>query len=224
MLQATPTKRWDAHCNYLSSSAMTKYALICIFIKLEKEICVILLYQGHTSPEIHIKACTKELKKNEVHVELWVNYFIHTLGPIPKDWYLKEEMTRKTSIWDVLVSQFCVDFNFSNEYVCLVEYLKVVKRVSFPTRNSFLEFLDNSSCGVIPDSGFQKVVACRKINKELDDEQLEGLRNLSFKELEGNHNIKDDPPLVSHNLKPLMLPKFNNFSDKKPKLASTGDC
>jgi len=60
---------------------------------------------------------------------------------IPKALFTKEEMKRHAYSWDEMTSQFCVYFHFSEEYSHIVEALKAVKRVLFPTKNPLVKKL-----------------------------------------------------------------------------------
>jgi len=41
--------------------------------------------------------------------------FIHTLGTIPKNWYLEPKMGREITNWDQLIQRFKLTFNFEHE-------------------------------------------------------------------------------------------------------------
>jgi hypothetical protein len=66
-------------------------------------------------------------------------------------------------------------------------------------------------------------MACGKVDKEPDEDDLEELRHLSFHETEGERDIKDGPIIDAPHLLPLKLWKHNIRTDDKPKLASIGD-
>lgn len=93
----------------------------------------------------------------------------------------------------------------------------------FPTQKLITEAGSNLSCGILPNSGFHEVVACSKVNKEHEDDELGELRHFSFKEYEGERSNKDDPVKDAPHLKPLKLRKQHIGTEYEPKLASIGD-
>jgi len=68
------------------------------------------------------------------------------------------------------------------------------------------------------ESRFHEVFACSKVNRDLNEDDLKGLRHLSFKESEGGESIRDAP-----HLKHMKLCEHNIGTEENPKLASIGD-
>ena len=50
-----------------------------------------------------------------LYVDMWVHQFIHTLGTLPQDLYLKEGMKRQTTNLESLIAQLGSDFYFPYE-------------------------------------------------------------------------------------------------------------
>ena len=61
-------------------------------------------YDGQTNPRIHVVACVKAWKHTKV--DEWVHLFVHTLDPIPKNWYTETELHRGTKTWSLLIEGF----------------------------------------------------------------------------------------------------------------------
>nr|KUM45650.1 hypothetical protein ABT39_MTgene2486 [Picea glauca]KUM45671.1 hypothetical protein ABT39_MTgene2507 [Picea glauca]KUM45676.1 hypothetical protein ABT39_MTgene2512 [Picea glauca] len=70
------------------------------------------VYNGDTDPFVYVEHCTQHWEIEGLRSDLWVNKFIHNLGPIPQDWYLHEETRRQTRDWKTLQTQFCEDLSF----------------------------------------------------------------------------------------------------------------
>lgn len=94
-LQATHGRWWGAHRNQFEKWESIKFAMLSRFSIHKKNSKYIPVYEGHTSPQ-HVQSCTIVLTKLGLLVELWVNYFIHTLGTFLQAWYLKEEIKMHT--------------------------------------------------------------------------------------------------------------------------------
>jgi hypothetical protein len=46
------------------------------------------LFNGRSDPKVHIEHCLKQWRVAEVPSHLWIQLFLHSLGPIPKSWYI----------------------------------------------------------------------------------------------------------------------------------------
>lgn len=101
--------------------------------------------------------------------------------------------------------------------------MKTIKWVLFPIGKPIVEFFDKLGWRIVPDLGFYFIIPCKIIDRELDYEYLEGLRHLSFREYEGDHNINDDSSPDAQYLQPLILGKFNISSDEKPNMQYVQD-
>lgn len=74
------------------------------------------------------------------------------------------------------------------------------------------------------ESVYHEAVSCGKVEKKLDEDDLEELRHLSFHEnLEGEWDISYDIVINAPHLLPLKLWKHNIRTNGKPKLASIVD-
>lgn len=62
------------------------------------------IFQGHISPHKNFQICSAIWRNDGFHIQLWVHIFILNLGTLPQSSFLKEEMKRQTSDYDVLVS------------------------------------------------------------------------------------------------------------------------
>lgn len=84
--------------------------------------------------------------------------FIHTLGIIPRDWYLKEELKRKTMDWNIMANQFFKYFSLCNIDAKIHEALKSIKRVLFPFESTLVEFSIYRYFSHLYDSRFHEIV------------------------------------------------------------------
>jgi hypothetical protein len=48
-------------------------------------------YDGLSDPTEHIKHCLKVWKVAQFPSQFWVHQFFHSLGMVPKSWYVHEE-------------------------------------------------------------------------------------------------------------------------------------
>jgi hypothetical protein len=132
---------------------------------------------------------------------LWVQLFPHSLGPIPKAWYIHEETRRKTNSWKTLADKFCKDFSFTSKYPELKIVLKRIKEMLFTDvckRKSVPVVCSNHSqvlqSNLHLDTN-KTPIECHKIEKDLENpDDLEELRNLSIKETEGSREIQNTLP------------------------------
>jgi len=65
--------------------------------------------------------------------------------------------------------------------------------------------IDQKTLEHIYELGYHEAVACGKVEKELNEDDLEELRNLSFHETKGERDIKDGPIIHAPHLIPLKL-------------------
>lgn len=132
-------------------------------------------------------------------------------------------MKRYTIEWEPIVAKFSSDFSFSDVDEKIVIALKTTKRVLFPIGKPIEEYKDQDVIEYIYELRFHEVFACGKVNLDLDDDDLEELRHLNFKEYKGEWNIKEDLVHNAAHLNPLKLHKHNIGVEEKPKLDSIGD-
>jgi hypothetical protein len=58
---------------------------------------VVKLFNEHSDSKEHIEKCVTQWKVAEIQCRLWVQLFPHSLGPIPKAWFMHEETRRQTN-------------------------------------------------------------------------------------------------------------------------------
>jgi hypothetical protein len=168
----------------------------------------------------------------EAPSHLWVHVFLHSLGPIPKAWYIHEEARIHMNYWKTLQEQFCKDLSFTSKCPELNTVLQRIREILFTKicekRSSLVVCIDHvqflqSSLSLEID---KIIVPCFKVEKDLEKpNDLKELRNLDIKETEGSREIQDIVP--SHTCSsynhPLKLWKVNIGSADNPKIASIGD-
>jgi hypothetical protein len=80
-------------------------------------------------------SCSSENQTLEYTLKIpslfWVQVFPHSLGQIPKSWFIHEETRRQTSDWRTLATQFCKDFSFTSKYHELERVLQNIKELIF---------------------------------------------------------------------------------------------
>jgi hypothetical protein len=74
--------------------------------EMHKYFQVVQLFDGQYDPKTHIKQCVRQWQVVELPSQLWVQLFPHSLGPIPKSWYIHEETKRETNNRKTLAEQF----------------------------------------------------------------------------------------------------------------------
>jgi hypothetical protein len=80
---------------------------------------------------MHIEHFLKQWRVVEVPSHLWVQVFFHSLGPIPRAWYIHEETRRQMNCWQTLQEQFCKDFSFTSKYPELNIVLQRIREMIF---------------------------------------------------------------------------------------------
>lgn len=68
-----------------------------------------------------------------------------------------------------------------------------------------------------------RLVTCERIDAELEEDILEGLRHLAFEETEGERGIHKSPSTKGTHLLPVKLRNQNVVMEEKPKIATVGD-
>jgi hypothetical protein len=84
------------------------------------------LFDGRFDPKVHIEHFLKQWRVAKVPPHLWVQLFLHSLGPILKSWYIHEETRKQINCWQTLQDQFFKDFSFTSKYP---ELNKVLQRI-----------------------------------------------------------------------------------------------
>jgi hypothetical protein len=105
-LQDTPTRKWATHRALIMEWEDAKQAIRCRFQsrdQLKEEMNIdfqdVQLFDGRFDPKVYIEHCLKHCQIVEVPSHLWVQVFIHSLGPVPKSWYIHEDTRRQTRCW-----------------------------------------------------------------------------------------------------------------------------
>jgi hypothetical protein len=190
------------------------------------------LFIGESDPIIHIEQCVTQWQVVDIPSLFWVKLFPHSLGPIPKAWFIHKETRRQTSDWRTLAAQFCKDFSFTSKYPELEPILQNIKELLSTTNNdkrsNFVvclrhtqEFKTKIHLPVI-----RNPIECYHIIKSSESlDELEELRNPAIKETEENKEIQNTIPSEtdsSYN-QPLKLQRLNIRTEEKPKIALVGD-
>jgi len=89
------------------------------------------LFEERFEPRMHIKHFLKYWKVMEVPTHLWVHVFFHSLGPIPRAWYIHEDTRRQMNCWQTLQEQFFKDLSFTSKYPKLNIVLQRIKEMIF---------------------------------------------------------------------------------------------
>jgi len=106
-----------------------------------------------------------------------------------------------------LKTQFVGDFSFKDSEDKMTEALHVVKGVLFTLEmqvegeheEKFVQYLfDTKSAGL---------VTCDRVDAELEEDGLEGLRHLAFKEIEGERGVHESPSTEGAHLLSVKLRK-----------------
>jgi hypothetical protein len=118
-LEDTPARWWASHKEVIRNWEDVKHAIQCRFqdkeqlkSEMQMDFQVAQLFNGQSDPKTHIEQCVRQWQVVEVPSHLWVQVFPHSLGLIPKSWYIHEETRRQTNSWKTLADQFCKDFLF----------------------------------------------------------------------------------------------------------------
>jgi hypothetical protein len=96
--QNTPARWWATHKVALRTWDEVKQALKYRFwnreqleSEMQMDLQVVQLFSGESDPRIHIQQCVAQWQAVEIPSHFWVQVFPHSLGPIPKSWFIHEE-------------------------------------------------------------------------------------------------------------------------------------
>jgi len=92
---------------------------------------VLQLFNGISNPKVHIEQCVTQWKATKIPSHFSVHVFPHSLGPIPKYWFIHEETIRQTSDWRMLATHFCKIFSFTSKYFELEVVMQKIKEFHF---------------------------------------------------------------------------------------------
>lgn len=166
------------------------------------------IYNGRTSPQDHVAHCSFVWRVDGLTVKMWPRLFFHSFESFLQAWYFHEELKCQTTHSDILTPQFCRDFFFSNVDEKMTQVIIVIRGILFSGEDALAECSRYGDFANQYDSLFHKAVGFGKVKKDPDD-YLEELRNLSFKESEGERNIKEDLVCDGPHLQLLKLKKMN---------------
>lgn len=152
----------------------------------------------------------------------WVHAFIHTLRTIPRAWYVQEELHPQTTYWDPLEVQFVRNFSFRGNEAHMIEALKAIKQVMFTPEPLVEGGPDENFLQYLYDTESPGYATYDKVDAEPKEDWLDGLRHLTFRETEGERDIRESPSTGGAHLLPLKLRKHLGTEDK-PKITSVGD-
>lgn len=96
--QDTPARWWANHKTLLRDWDDVKQAIKYRFqnkeqLELESQTDpqVAQLFNGEYDPKAHIEQCVTQWQAVEIPSHFWVQVFPHSLGPIPKAWFIHKE-------------------------------------------------------------------------------------------------------------------------------------
>jgi hypothetical protein len=122
-------------------------------------------YDRLGTPAEHLEAC-KTLWKM-MPPEEWSHHFIHTLEGIPANWYMDQEMRKRTKTWATLQQNFTVTFLFDHENPNMDVTLKWIRNIIF------IEEPEIETITEVQHQNKQKVkdiLSCYHIQEEASDE------------------------------------------------------
>lgn len=140
--------------------------------------------------------------------ELWVHGFIHTLGTFPKALYVQEEIRRQTRNWDNLDENFV---SFRDNDRRLTEALHAIKQILLTLGQLWDKCIDQRTLQYFDESGYPEAMTCGKVDKESNEDDLEGLRHLQFHEVEGERGMKEGLVTDAPHLLPVNFAKAQHW-------------
>jgi hypothetical protein len=100
-LQDTPARWWANHKVLLRNWDDVNQAIKYRFqdkeqleSEMQTDFQVAQLFNGESDPKAHIEHCVTQWQVAEIPSRFWVQVFPHSLGPIPKAWFMHEETRR----------------------------------------------------------------------------------------------------------------------------------
>jgi len=137
-------------------------------------------YTGNSSPKKHIKDCTTSWESQGLPSNRWVHTFIHTLGTIARALYIQEQLRQQMASWGTLEAYFIDDFSFKGNEAQMSELLQAIKGVLFTPKTLVEGGHEEKFLQCLYDMELSGFVTCDKIDVELEEDGLEGLRHLAF--------------------------------------------
>ena len=131
-MHKTALKTWDKVKQVLKYRFWNKEQLE---IEIQTEPHTTQLFIEESDLRIHIEQCVTQWQVAEIPSLLWVQVFPHSLGPLPKTWFIHEETRIQTSDYRTLAAQFCKDFSFKSKYLEIELILQKIKELLFTANN-----------------------------------------------------------------------------------------
>jgi hypothetical protein len=115
-LKSSPARWWDTHKGTPYSWDEVKISIqyrlllpsqvhqLSKYQKIKGWFLDLETYDGLSNPVEHIQHCLRAWKDAQLPSYIWRHNFFHSLGIVPKYWYVHEETRRKTTCWKILQS------------------------------------------------------------------------------------------------------------------------
>ena len=162
-------------------------------------------YDGQNDPRIHVEACIEAWKQRSV--DEWVHIFIHTLGLIPKNWYIKIELRRGTKDWSLLID------GFKSKYPEIDNVVEVIRTKIF--EDGPLPLFNQPDWVAL----LETTLECYNFIADEDEDP----RNVNISESEGSCEVEGSKLEVPEITKNVKLKKVNIGTEVDPEIASIGD-
>jgi hypothetical protein len=92
---------------------------------------VVQLFNGESDPRIHIEQSATQSQATGIPSHFWIQVFPHSIGPIPKSWFIHGETKRQNNDWQTMETHFCKEFSFKSKYLELEVALQKIKQFLF---------------------------------------------------------------------------------------------
>ena len=155
-----------------------------------------------------MEACVKAWQHRDA--DEWVHLFVHSLDPIPKNWYTKTELCRGTETCSLLIEEFQLTFGFEFEYLEIDDALEVIILKLF---DDFPLLIFNQLDQV---AQMKNVVEC--YNFAIDEEE-EDPHNVNIAESEGSRDVRGPEMELLEITKKVKIKKINIGIEAYPKFA-----
>ena len=168
-------------------------------------------YDGKTDPRIQIEACIDAWQNKSV--DEWVQFFVHTLDTIPKNWYTETEVRKGSENWSLMIDGFNLTFEFDSEYPEIDDDLEVIRMKIF--EDGPFPLYNKPECVV----QLENALECYNLAADEDEEP----HNVNILESERSCEVQG-PKLEIHEIaKKVKIKKINIGIEAKPKFASIRD-
>ena len=117
--------------------------------------------------------------------EEWTHHFIHTLEGIPTNWYIDQELCRRTTNWTKLQQNFIVTFSFEHENPNMDSTLKQIIGAIF-IQELEVELITNYQQQ--NKQTMKELLSCYHVQEEAPDE--DDPHNIQITETEGETEVE----------------------------------